>query len=233
MFSLGLFLNICYYYISSSLVELDASFNNLGCLPTNIGYGLLNLERLVIKLNKIRTLPASIGEMRSLRYLDVHFNELHGLPDAIGKLTKLEVMNISSNFSDLTELPETLGDLINLRELDLSNNQIRALPDTFFRLENLTKLNLDQNPLVIPPIEIANKGAEAVKDFMANRWADIIDEAQQKIMLEANKQQQAQNGWLAWGTSLLTNFVSGVSQRVGGYIGGGKNSTDPYLDQQL
>ncbi|KAL5826841.1 hypothetical protein ACOSQ3_018680 [Xanthoceras sorbifolium] len=215
----------------SSLVELDASFNNLVSLPTNIGYGLLNLQRLLIHLNKIHWLPPSVCEMRSLRYLDVHFNELHGLPHAIGRLTNLEVLNLGSNFSDLTELPETMGDLIKLRELDLSNNQIRALPDTFFRLENLTKLNLDQNPLVIPPVEIVNKGLEAVEEFMKKRWLDIVAKEQQKSLLEANKQQQG--GWLAWGTSLLTNVVSGVSQSVGGYAGGGKSSTDSYLDQQL
>ncbi|GLU21685.1 hypothetical protein SLE2022_378110 [Rubroshorea leprosula] len=216
----------------SSLVELDVSFNNLTVLPTNMGYGLLNLEKLSIQLNKIRYLPPSICEMRSLRYLDVHFNELCGLPHAIGRLTKLEVLNLSSNFSDLKELPETLGDLINLRELDLSNNQIRALPDTFGRLEKLTKLNLDQNPLIIPPIEIANKGAEAVREFMAKRWLDIIAEEQQKGMLEANNQ-QTQTGWWGWGTSLINNLVSGVSQGVGGYPSGTKASRDPYLDQQL
>lgn len=212
----------------SSLVELDASFNNLAVLPTNIGYGLLNLEKLSIQLNKIRYLPSSVCEMRSLKYLDVHFNELRGLPQAIGRLTNLEVLNLGSNFSDLKELPETLGDLTNLKELDLSNNQIRYLPDTFGRLENLTKLNLDQNPLVIPPMEIANKGAEAVREFMAKRWLDIVAEEQQKSMLEANKQ-RAQTGWWGWGTSLINGVVSGV----GGYISGGKASSDPYLDQPL
>ncbi|TXG56214.1 hypothetical protein EZV62_017527 [Acer yangbiense] len=217
----------------SSLVELDASFNNLVSLPTNFGYALLNLQRLSIQLNKIHLLPSSVCEMTSLRYLDVHFNELHGLPQAIGRLTNLEVLNLSSNFSDLTELPETIGDLIKLRELDVSNNQIRALPDTFFRLENLTKLNLDQNPLVIPPMDVVNKGLEAVEEFMKKRWLDIVAEEQQKSMLEANKQQQG--GWLAWGSSLLTDFVSGVSQSVGGHAGGGKTSTstESYLDQQL
>lgn len=216
----------------SSLVELDSSFNNLICLPTNIGYGLFNLERLLIHLNRIRCLPPSICEMRSLRYLDVHFNELRGLPQAIGRLTNLEVLNLSSNFSDLTELPETFGDLTNLRELDLSNNQIRALPATFGELNNLIKLNLDQNPLEIPPMEIVNKGVEAVKDFMAKRWLDIKAEEQNRIVLEVNKQ-QAQPGWLQWGTSMLNNLVSGVSQRVGGYVGTGKASTDPWLEQQL
>ncbi|KAB1207842.1 Plant intracellular Ras-group-related LRR protein 3 [Morella rubra] len=192
----------------SCLVELDASFNNLICLPSNIGYGLVNLERLSIQLNRLRCLPPSIGELRSLRYLDVHFNELRGLPYSIGRLTNLEVLNLSSNFSDLTAIPETIGDLINLRELDLSNNQIRALPNSFGELKNLAKLNLDQNPLEIPPIEIVNQGVEAVKEFMAKRLLDARAEEEQRNMLEVNKQ-QAQTGLLAWGTSLLNSVVLG------------------------
>ncbi|XP_020217229.1 plant intracellular Ras-group-related LRR protein 3 [Cajanus cajan] len=214
-----------------SLVELDASFNNLMCLPTNMGIGLGNLEKLLIHLNKIRFLPSSIGEMKSLRHLDVHFNELHGLPQSIGKLTNLEYLNLSSNFSDMTELPETLGDLVNLRELDLSNNQIRALPYTFGRLESLTKLNLDQNPIVVPPIEVVNQGVEAVKEFMAKWWLDLIEEAQQKSMAETQNQ-QAQTGWLAWGASLLNN-VAEVSESVAEYFGARKAPRDPWLDQQL
>ncbi|KAI9125281.1 hypothetical protein K1719_003897 [Acacia pycnantha] len=216
-----------------SLVELDAGFNNLMCLPMNMGYGLTNLERLSIHLNKIRLLPSSIGEMRSLRYLDAHFNELCGIPHAIGRLTNLEYLNISSNFNDLTELPETISDLVNLRELDLSNNQIRALPNTFGRLEKLTKLNLDENPIVIPPPEVVRQGAEAVKDFMTKRWLESLAEEEQKAMAETKKQQQqAQGGWLAWGTSLL-NVVSGVSESVAGYLAPRKASRDPCLDQQL
>lgn len=201
------------------------------CLPTNMGFGLVNLEKLSIPLNKIRFLPSSIGEMRSLKHLDVHFNELHGLPQSIGKLTNLEYLNVSSNFSDMTELPETLGDLVNLRELDVSNNQIRALPYTFSRLEKLTKLNLDQNPIIVPPIEVVNQGVEAVKKFMAKWWRDLIEEAQQKSMAET-KNQQAQPGWLTWGASLLDN-VAGVSESVAEYFGARKAPRDPWLEQQL
>ncbi|CAK9153710.1 unnamed protein product [Ilex paraguariensis] len=215
-----------------SLVELDTSFNKLTYLPTNIGYKLVNLRRLSIHLNKIRSLPTSIGEMTSLHLLDLHFNELRGLPLAIGRLTNLEILNLSSNFSDLTELPDTLGDLTNLKELDLSNNQIHALPDTFGRLDNLTKLNLDQNPLMIPPKEIVKEGVEAVKVFMAKRWLDILVEEEQKSMLEVKE--QIQTGLLTRSTSWLTNVVSSVSGTVSGYLGStGKSNIDPYLDQQL
>ncbi|XP_010277605.1 PREDICTED: plant intracellular Ras-group-related LRR protein 1-like [Nelumbo nucifera] len=215
-----------------SLEELDASFNDLTYLPTNIGYELVNLRRLSCHLNKIRSLPTSICEMTTLRHLDVHFNELRGLPHAIGKLTNLEVLNLSSNFSDLIELPDTLGDLTNLRELDLSNNQIHALPDTIGRLDKLTKLNLDQNPLVLPPMEVVAGGVEAVKEFMAKRWIDILLEEEQKSRLEENN--EAQTGWLTRSTSWLNGWVSVVSESVTGYLGAGERSPrDPYLDQQL
>ncbi|XP_073099863.1 plant intracellular Ras-group-related LRR protein 3-like [Elaeis guineensis] len=213
-----------------SLVELDASYNELTYLPTNIGYELVNLEKLWIHLNKIRSLPTSVCEMRSLRLLDVHFNELRGLPYAIGKLTNLETLNISSNFSDLQELPPTFGDLINLRELDLSNNQIHALPDTFGRLDKLTKLNLDQNPLIIPPADIVNEGVEAVKEYMAKRWVDILLEEEKKSVSQENTPRA---GWLTRSTSWLSDVVSGVSGSVADYLGTKEKNRDPILDQQL
>jgi hypothetical protein len=202
------------------------------CLPTNTAYGLVNLEKLSIHLNKIRFLPLSIGEMKSLRYLDVHFNELHGLPQSIGKLTNLEYLNIGSNFNDMTQLPETIGGLVNLKELDLSNNQIRALPYAFCKLEKLTKLNLDQNPIIVPPVEVVNQGVEATKEFMAKRWLEFIDEERKKNMAETQNQ-QAETGWLAWGASLLNN-VAGASESVAEYFGVAKApKDDTLLYQQL
>lgn len=210
---------------------MDVSFNNLSYLPTNIGYELSNLQKLSIQLNKIRSLPTSVCEMRSLRHLDAHFNELHGLPLAIGNLTNLEILNLSSNFSDLRELPETLGDLTNLKELDISNNQIHALPDSFGRLDNLTKLNLDQNPLVIPPVEIVNLGLEAIKTYMAKRWLDLLVEEEQKSMHEVKE--QTQTGWLTRSTSWLGSVAGTVAGTVSEYLGSPRTPRDPCLDQQL
>ncbi|XP_061364879.1 plant intracellular Ras-group-related LRR protein 9-like [Gastrolobium bilobum] len=217
-----------------SLVELDASFNALSYLPTNIGYELQNLQKLLIQLNKIRSLPSSVCEMKSLRYLDAHFNELHGLPIAIGRLTNLEILNLSSNFSDLKELPDTFGDLISLRELDLSNNQIHALPDTFGRLDNLTKLNLEQNPLEVPPMEIVNQGVQAIKTFMTKRLIDILEEEERKSTHEM--QEQGPNGWLTRSTSWLKNVSGNVTEYLGTAIGSPrtpKSPRDGFLDQQL
>ncbi|KAJ0971946.1 hypothetical protein J5N97_019905 [Dioscorea zingiberensis] len=214
-----------------SLVELDASYNEMTYLPTNIGYELVKLQMLWVHLNKLRSLPSSVCEMLSLRVLDAHFNELRGLPYAIGRLINLEILNVASNFSDLQELPASIGDLINLKELDLSNNQIHVLPDTFGRLDKLVKLNLDQNPLVIPPMDVVNEGVESVKEYMAKRWVEILLEEERKSMLEENMPQAS---WLSRSTSWLNNWVSNVSGSVAGYMGTGEKSfRDPRLDEPL
>uniref|UniRef100_A0A0E0BWQ1 Plant intracellular Ras-group-related LRR protein 3 n=1 Tax=Oryza meridionalis TaxID=40149 RepID=A0A0E0BWQ1_9ORYZ len=214
-----------------SLIELDASYNGLAYLPTNIGYELVNLRKLWVHMNKLRSLPSSICEMRSLYLLDAHFNELCGLPSAIGKLSSLEILNLSSNFSDLKDLPASFGDLLNLRELDLSNNQIHALPDSFGRLDKLEKLNLEQNPLSMPPMEIVSKGVDAVKEYMLQRWLDILLEEERKSIAAAESPQAptTPSAWLARSVS----WVSDVSGSLVGYLSGeNKTEKDAYLDQQ-
>ncbi|KAL1222142.1 Plant intracellular Ras-group-related LRR protein 9 [Cardamine amara subsp. amara] len=209
-----------------SLVILDVSFNRLTYLPTNIGFELVNLEKLLIQYNKIRSFPTSIGEMRSLKYLDAHFNELHGLPNSFVLLTNLEYLNLSSNFSDLNALPSSFGDLVSLQELDLSNNQIHALPDTFGTLDSLTKLNLEQNPLVVPPKEVVKEGVEAVKTYMGQRRISMLEEEERKKT--EIEMEQANAGWLTRTTSKLKTYVTDVSEYLVP-----KSPREPYLDQEL
>lgn len=211
-------------------MELNAGFNKLTYLPTNIGHELVNLTKLWVPLNKIRYLPTSIGEMKSLCLLDVHFNELHGIPSSIGKLTKLEILNLSGNFSDLSELPSTIGDLVNLKELELSNNQIRELPDTFGMLQNLSKFNIDQNPLVMPPREVVAEGVEAIKAYMVRRRLDKLLAEEHMSTDAAND--QANVSLLARSTSWLSNVVANVTGTVSSYVGAAEKPKDPYLNEQ-
>ncbi|RLN09902.1 hypothetical protein C2845_PM11G09780 [Panicum miliaceum] len=204
----------------SSLVELDASYNALAYLPTGIGLELVHLQTLRVHLNKLRSLPSSICEMRSLRLLDAHFNELRGLPATIGRLSALETLNLSSNFSDMRDLPPSFGDLASLRELDLSNNQIRALPDCFGRLGRLELLRLDQNPLAVPPPEVVDKGVEAVKEYMATRWAEAVAEEERRRLCAAavaeSPKASTPREWLTRSVSSLSTWVSDVTVKVVG-----------------
>ncbi|KAJ7541038.1 hypothetical protein O6H91_10G063500 [Diphasiastrum complanatum] len=153
-----------------ALVDLNASFNRIDYLPPNLGSELVNLERLSVQLNKLSSLPSSLGQLKPLKHLEVQFNKLLSLPETIGNLTNLETLDVSSNFTSLVSLPNAIGDLVSLTSLDLSYNQLRELPVSLGRLQKLKKLKLNGNPLTLPPAEVIEHSHEAVMEYMAVQW---------------------------------------------------------------
>ncbi|MBD1815280.1 leucine-rich repeat domain-containing protein, partial [Microcoleus sp. FACHB-DQ6] len=77
--------------------------------------------------------------------------------------------------NQLTSLPESISRLTNLSELDLSSNQLTSLPESITRLTNLSTLNLfdvldlTHNPLEDPPIEIAEQGIDAIREYFRHK----------------------------------------------------------------
>nr|GEZ52390.1 hypothetical protein [Tanacetum cinerariifolium] len=172
-------------------------------LPDSIGL-LTTLKILNASSNKLNSLPESIAFCKALVELHASFNNLTFLPTNFGYgLVNLKILIIGLN--EIRFLPTTISELESLRYLD-------ALPESFGELQNLKKLNLDQNPLVIPPMEIVTKGTKAIKGFMIKwRLASIAAE-EHKRMLEANDPNQ--HGWLAWGTNMLNSYLGEVKDEV-------------------
>jgi Leucine-rich repeat (LRR) protein len=54
-------------------------------------------------------LPASLGNLRHLRFLDVNVNNLHAVPSTIGGCQALSILTLRHN--QLSELPMELGKL--------------------------------------------------------------------------------------------------------------------------
>ncbi|KAM1073039.1 hypothetical protein ACFX2B_017963 [Malus domestica] len=150
----------------TSLKELRADYNRLKALPEAVGK-IESLEVLSVRYNNIKQLPTTVSSLLSLRELDVSFNELESVPENLCFATSLVKMNIGNNFADLRSLPRAIGNLEMLEELDISNNQIRVLPDSFRMLTRLRVLRVEENPLEVPPRHIAEKGAQAVVQYMA------------------------------------------------------------------
>jgi Leucine-rich repeat (LRR) protein len=94
----------------------------------------------------LQELPASIGEMRNLRWLNVQYNKLKALPPQIGKLTRLERLYCGNN--ELVQLPLELGALTELEELQCGNNKLRALVSPVLQLPKLRELHVENNPFI-------------------------------------------------------------------------------------
>ncbi|WOK91975.1 plant intracellular Ras-group-related LRR protein 4 [Canna indica] len=149
-----------------ALVELRADYNRLKCLPEAVGR-LECLEILSVRYNNIKGLPTTMASLSKLKELDVSFNELESIPESLCLATTLTKINVGNNFADLKCLPRSIGNLELLEELDISNNQIRVLPDSFGMLSQLRVLRAEENPLEVPPRHIAEMGAQAVVQYIA------------------------------------------------------------------
>ncbi|EOA16365.1 hypothetical protein CARUB_v10004514mg [Capsella rubella] len=149
----------------SSLKELRADYNKLKALPEAIGK-ITTLEVLSVRYNNIRQLPTTMSSLANLKELDASFNELESVPESLCFATTLVKLNIGNNFADMISLPRSIGNLEMLEELDISNNQIRVLPDSFKMLTKLRVFRAQENPLQVPPRDIAEKGPQAVVQYM-------------------------------------------------------------------
>ncbi|WZY68082.1 hypothetical protein YC2023_000322 [Brassica napus] len=149
----------------SSLTELRADYNKLKALPEAIGK-ITTLEILSVRYNNIRQLPTTMSSLSSLKELDVSFNELESVPESLCFATALVKLNVGNNFADMVSLPRSIGNLEMLEELDISNNQIRVLPESFRMLTKLRVFRAQENPLQVPPREVAEKGPQAVVQYL-------------------------------------------------------------------
>jgi len=66
---------------------------------------MISLELLIFPL--LQRIPASIGNLRKLRVLDLEENKLDTLPNEIGYLRELQKLVMQSN--QLTSLPRAVG----------------------------------------------------------------------------------------------------------------------------
>ena len=108
-------------------------------IPESIG-NLTSLRRLDLSHTQISALPESIGKLTDLQSLNLNFTQISELPECMGKLTNLQSLNLDS--TQIRALPESIGNLTSLQTLDLRATQIRALPESIWNLTSLQTLNL-------------------------------------------------------------------------------------------
>ena len=127
------------------------NFRNFTDLPPEIGQ-LTSLKTLDLYNNKLTSLPPEIGQLTSLEDLNIECNEATSLPPEIGQLTSLKGLYLDRN--ELTSLPPEIGQLTSLEYLYLKDNELTSLPPEIGQLTSLEDLDLKDNELTSLPPEI-------------------------------------------------------------------------------
>ncbi|BBG99880.1 receptor like protein 6 [Prunus dulcis] len=137
------------------VLDVNGNSNLTGYFPN------FNKSNVFKKLNVGATnfsgmLPASMGNLHSLNFLDIswcHFYPL--IPSSLGNLTQLNYL-VMNSFNDVSkgkigEFPSFVSNLTQLEFLDLSDNEISGqIPSWLMKLTQLTSLSLDDNNLQGP-----------------------------------------------------------------------------------
>jgi hypothetical protein len=128
----------------------------LQLLPESFGYGFPLLSELILSNNLLQTIPNSIGNIISLKILDLHNNKLNSLPESIGNLVNLISLDLDDN--SLITLPESLVNLSKLKTLGLTNNKVIKLPNQMTKLTSLKNLFVNDNTKLteLPELNYAN-----------------------------------------------------------------------------
>ncbi|XP_020093010.1 probable LRR receptor-like serine/threonine-protein kinase At4g20940 isoform X2 [Ananas comosus] len=131
------------------------------------------------------SLPANLGDLRSLKYLDVSNNGFSGqLPEGVGKLQSLQNLSLAGNdFSG--PLPDSIGGLSSLQSLDLSRNSFSGpLPDFLKSLRSLVSLNLSYNAFTkeIP----SGLGMISTLEYVDMSWNQLDGSVDWKFLVESS-----------------------------------------------
>jgi len=133
-------------------VDVHSQINVSNGRIYSINFGRLPASEI---LPHIGCLPSQIGDLDSLKYLEVFWQPLSYVSDSIGKLKSLKRIDFHANL--LRNFPEGIKHLPSLQYLDISSNPIYSIDDnTFYELINLLSLDLSLNQFSILPVSIGN-----------------------------------------------------------------------------
>ncbi|XP_039155885.1 disease resistance protein RPV1-like [Eucalyptus grandis] len=94
----------------------------------------------------VSILPTSIGDLASLKKLDLSITRIGSPPEFVGKLQCL--LDLFLQFLGIAQIPGAIEVLVKPRHLHLASNEIKQLPDFIAELNSPCPLNLSTNGLL-------------------------------------------------------------------------------------
>jgi Leucine-rich repeat (LRR) protein len=174
---------------NKKVTEIYLLFNNInGTLPASLGQ-LKSLKKLELSFNPISgNIPAELGNLENLEVLALNGTEIQGnIPAELGKLSHLKQLHLSSN--NLSgNIPESLGNLNEIEVFNVFDNNLSGkLPTQLAKCPNLKQLmvaeNNFNNPEDFSVVLLSNSGAKI--DLLNN--TPHIERAQSIIAVERDE----------------------------------------------
>ena len=121
--------------------------------------------------------PDGLLNLTGLLTLIMNGNGIRELPQkGLGNLKTLRCLELSGNC--IVDLPESLGELTTLETIDVSNNQLTSI-DQMKKLDNLTSIKADANAIEsIENLKLKNKQRLEHLSLSSNKLASIPDDIQ-------------------------------------------------------
>jgi hypothetical protein len=124
-------------FMLHKLIKLSLSHNLITSLSSELIAKLSSLQSLDASYNHLSSLPSEISQLTSLTQLNLRNNLLENLPESLGTMSQLTTLYLVNN--QLKEYPERiLAKNQNLLSWNVSNNQIHGCYDEF--LKNTTSV---------------------------------------------------------------------------------------------
>lgn len=127
---------------NGQIYKLDLSKLNLTSIDSSL-CELDFLNEIYFSNNKLESLPADMGNMASLKTVELCFNSFSIFPIGLTTLDSVEHICLDNNSIDT--LPYEIANIPTLKILDVETNNLTKLPITISHLKNLTKIDIDSN----------------------------------------------------------------------------------------
>jgi len=174
---------------NNMVTEIHMLFNNVdGKLPSSLGQ-LKSLKKLELSFNPISgNIPVELGNLENLEILALNGTEIQGsIPAELGKLSHLKQLHLSSN--NLSgNIPESMGNLQEIEVFNVFDNNLSGmLPKQLAKCPNLKQLMVAENNFNNPDdfsvVLLSNSGAKI--DLRNN--SPHIEPAQSIIAVERDE----------------------------------------------
>ena len=150
--------NLIAAFSGGNLTHLELCRCNFFNFPKKI-LALTSLTKLSLRQNSIMLLHHDLTRLRALESLDIGQNSLLSLSPSLLKLQNLRSLDVSYN--QIESIAYGLDALSNLAKLCCSSNRISILPIGLI-CKPAFDFEFANNPIVFPPDNIMNLGADAV-----------------------------------------------------------------------